>query len=152
MVPADFAAVWHVDHVVSKWLQFGPAPELDLSLQKIVSLKILVHTRNCQKCLIFCVRVSFRCKKYFPRILISQLCLLRSCTPVICWLTYQVTSLHRVFGKIEVGMPGIEPGTSHFQIKCSNSRLFLVWQYWLTTNISTTSHHSTCYSPRQPRV
>ncbi len=45
---------------------------------------IWVHTRTCQKYLIFCVRVPFRCKKLFPRILISQLCLLQSCTAVIC--------------------------------------------------------------------
>ena len=43
VIPADFAAAWSVEHVVSKCLQFRPAPELDLSLPKVFSLKIWVH-------------------------------------------------------------------------------------------------------------
>ncbi len=85
---------------------------LDLKENFLTDWLIWVHTKTCQKCLIFCVRVPFRCKKLFPGILISQLCLLQSCTAGICLLSYQAISVHPAFGKIEVGMPGIEPGTS----------------------------------------
>ncbi len=75
---------------------------------------IWVHTRTSQKCLIFCVRVPFRCKKLFPRILISQLRLLLEGEAALQWSVEKYGSIQGTVRSVSYFVSGFLSGEKNF--------------------------------------